>query len=134
MAWGVVPTSDLDAIHAETAESLAGRWTSQIVELAAGEMAYEQILAQSLFTPSCGCGSLPEDYAAKVLDLLKGFCRIIREQRVTGDCHPSPVTLHGTGGAGWQRKQLIWVPSFNFSLLDAIWGPVRKVRAVRSRE
>ncbi|MGA2401916.1 MAG: hypothetical protein ABSG91_09435 [Syntrophobacteraceae bacterium] len=81
MAWGIVPTSDLDAIRAETPESLAGRWTSQVRELAAGEIAYEQILAQSLFTPSCGCGSLPEDYAARVLDLLKGFCRIMRQQR-----------------------------------------------------
>ena len=49
-------------------------------ELAAGEMAIEQIIAHSLFTPSCGCGSLPEDSAARVLDLLKGFCHLIRKE------------------------------------------------------
>ncbi len=79
IAWGVVPTSDLDAIQAETPEGLAGRWTGQIRELAAGEMELEEVIAHSLFTPSCGCGSLPEDYAARVLDLLKGFCRIIQQ-------------------------------------------------------
>ncbi len=80
MAWGVVPTSDMEVINAQTPESLAGRWTSQMRELAAGEMALEQILAHSLFTPSCGCGCLPENSAARVLDLLQGFNRIIRQQ------------------------------------------------------
>jgi hypothetical protein len=80
IAWGVVPTSDLEVISAQTPESLAARWTSQMRELSAGEMTLEQILAHSLFTPSCGCGSLPEDVAAKVLDLLKGFSRIVRPQ------------------------------------------------------
>ena len=61
IAWGVVPTVDLDAIRAATPESLAGRWTGQVRELAAGEMEVEQIIARSLFTPSCGCGSLPEE-------------------------------------------------------------------------
>ena len=80
IAWGVVPTSDPEVIKAETPESLAGRWTSQMREFAAGEMALEQILAHSLFTPSCGCGSLPEDSTARVLDLLQGFGRIIRQE------------------------------------------------------
>ncbi len=79
IAWGIVPTSDLDAIQAETPEGLARRWTGQIRELAAGEMEIEEVIAHSLFTPSCGCGSLPEDYAVRVLDLLKGFCRIMRQ-------------------------------------------------------
>lgn len=79
IAWGVVPTADLDAIQAETPEGLARRWTGQIRELAAGEMEIEEVIAHSFFTPSCGCGSLPEDYAARVLDLLKGFCRTIQQ-------------------------------------------------------
>jgi hypothetical protein len=79
MAWGVVPTSDPDAIWAETPESLAARWTGQVRELAAGDMGFEKILAHSLFTPSCGCGSLTEDCAVRVLDLLKGFCAIMRQ-------------------------------------------------------
>jgi hypothetical protein len=79
IAWGIVPTSDLNAIQAETPEGLAGRWTGQIRELAAGQMEMEEVIVHSFFTPSCGCGSLPEDYAARVLDLLKKFCRIMRQ-------------------------------------------------------
>ncbi len=77
MAWGVVPTLDLDAIRAENAESLAQRWKKQVLDLAAGEMPLEEVLLHSIFTPSCGCGSLPEEDTAKVLQLLEGFCRII---------------------------------------------------------
>ena len=76
MAWGVVPTSDLDVITAETPDSLAKRWKEQVLDLAAGQMSLEEILAHSLFTPSCGCGSMPEDSTARVLELLEGFCRI----------------------------------------------------------
>jgi len=82
IAWGIVPTSDPEVIRTETPESLAERWTSQMRELAAGEIAIEQIIAHSLFTPSCGCGSLPEDSTARVLDLLQGFSRIIRQERL----------------------------------------------------
>ncbi len=80
MAWGVIPTSDPDAIGAETAESLAARWTGQVGELAAGKMSLREVVAHSLFTPSCGCGSLSEDHAARVLELLREFCRIIRKE------------------------------------------------------
>jgi hypothetical protein len=79
IAWGVVPTSDFDAIRAETPESLARRWTGQIRELAAGEMQMDEVIVHSLFTPGCGCGSLPEAHTALVLDLLKRFCRIMRQ-------------------------------------------------------
>lgn len=78
IAWGVVPTLDLDALRAETPESLARMWTGQVRALAAGRVETKEIIAQSLFTPSCGCGSLSEESAALALDLLKGFCRIVR--------------------------------------------------------
>lgn len=77
IAWGIVPTSDLEAISTETAESLADRWTGQVREFVSGEMSVEDVLRQSIFTPSCGCGSLPEEATNKVLELLTGFSRII---------------------------------------------------------
>lgn len=77
IAWGVVPTSDPDAIGAETSESLAARWTSQVGGLAAGKM--REVTAHSLFTPSCGCGSLSEENTARVFELLRGFCGIIHK-------------------------------------------------------
>jgi hypothetical protein len=76
-AWGTVPTSDPQAIRAETPESLAGRWRGQVEEFVAGQMEIEEVIAQSIFTPSCGCGSLTEEDTQKVLDLLGGFWRII---------------------------------------------------------
>ena len=78
VAWGIVPTLDLDALATETVQSLATRWTDQVREFASGDMTLEQVLRHSIFTPSCGCASLPEDAAVRVLQLLSGFCRIIR--------------------------------------------------------
>jgi len=80
VAWGVIPTSDLETIRLETPETLADRWIGQMRELAGNEIGIEEVIVHSLFTPSCGCGSLPENYAARVLDLLDGFCRIVRRK------------------------------------------------------
>ena len=80
IAWGVVPTSDPEVIEAETAESLAKRWTEQVAQFAAGGPGRREIIEHSLFTPSCGCGSLSEKNAERVLELLRGFCRIIGEK------------------------------------------------------
>jgi len=44
-------------------------------------MTMEEVIAHSLFTPSCGCGSLPADCAAQVFNLLKGFCSIVRKEK-----------------------------------------------------
>lgn len=79
MAWGVVPTLDAEAIQAETAESLAGRWIAQAEELVQNDVGLEKILAHSLFTPGCGCGSLTEECSARVFELLKGFCGIVKK-------------------------------------------------------
>ena len=78
MAWGVVPTSEPEAIRAATPESLGRRWIAQAKGLVQGGIGFDTILAHSLFTPACGCGSLTEDCAARVLDLLRGFCGIMR--------------------------------------------------------
>lgn len=77
IAWGIVPT-DSEAISSETVESLADRWTSQVREFASDEMSVGEILLQSIFTPSCGCGSLSEDDTNRVIELLSGFNRLIR--------------------------------------------------------
>ena len=81
MAWGVVPTSDAETIRAQTPRGLAAKWIAQAGELAGFGMEFERILASSLFTPGCGCGSLTDDSTARVLDLLGGFCGIIGSGR-----------------------------------------------------
>ncbi len=79
IAWGIVPTLDQEAISTQTPESLAGMWKEQVSRLASDEMPVEKILSQSIFTPSCGCGSLPESTTERVLALLEGFCRLVND-------------------------------------------------------
>ncbi len=67
IAWGMTPTADVATIEQETARSLADRWFDQVRELCSSHISIERILAQSLFTPSCGCGSLPEKSAERVV-------------------------------------------------------------------
>jgi len=78
MGWGVVPTLDSEAIKIETPETLAERWIAQAKELVQKDLGLGKLLAHSLFTPGCGCGSLTEDLTARVLDLLKEFCAIVK--------------------------------------------------------
>jgi methionine synthase II (cobalamin-independent) len=68
IAWGIVPTDDPASVMGESTSSLVDRWFENIKDLVTSEYSVERILTQSLFTPSCGCGSLPEDIAERVLD------------------------------------------------------------------
>lgn len=78
VAWGMVPTLDRTAIAEETPESLAGRWRTSIQSLVDSETTLSTILSQSLFTPSCGCGSLPGHLADRVLSLTHQLSAIMR--------------------------------------------------------
>ena len=77
LAWGIVPTVGLDVIAGETPEKLAAKWADNVRGLATSEMPAERIISQSLLTPSCGCGSLPEATAERVLDLISGLSQIV---------------------------------------------------------
>lgn len=77
VAWGVVPTSDPALIELETPETLADRWLQHIQSLVDSETTVDRILSQSLFTPSCGCGSLTEALAERVLYLTRETARIL---------------------------------------------------------
>ncbi len=78
VAWGLVPTGDPELLAKETAETLVERWLNQIPALTTPELTREKILSQSLFTPSCGCGSLPEPAAEKVVQLTREVGRIMQ--------------------------------------------------------
>jgi hypothetical protein len=69
IAWGMVPTGDAAAALRESPQSLADRWFDQVQALVSRHLPLERILAQSLFTPSCGCGSLAEGTAETVVRL-----------------------------------------------------------------
>ncbi len=69
IAWGVVPTSA--AIREQTAAALAERFAGLFENLSAKTgLDKRLILDQSLITPSCGTGSMPEGDAEMVFDVL----------------------------------------------------------------
>jgi hypothetical protein len=79
IAWGMVPTDSADLIYRETAESLAKRWFEQIRMLATAELPVQSILSKSLFTPSCGCGSLTEEAAERVVRLTRRLSELMQD-------------------------------------------------------
>jgi hypothetical protein len=78
IAWGIVPTGDPDTIQRESAATLADRWMKSIPELCAAEIDLPAILSRSLFTPSCGCGSLPEPTAERVVQITAEVSRLMK--------------------------------------------------------
>ncbi len=77
LAWGIVPTSA--AVREQTAESLTQKMEGLLQELSR-KVGLDQktILAQSMITPSCGTGSLPEPDAEKVFALIGQVSRLFR--------------------------------------------------------
>lgn len=79
IAWGIVPTGDIEAVEKESGESLFRLWTEEVTRLAkAAGVSQEKILDQSLITPSCGTGSLPLAAAEKVVRITKELSDKIR--------------------------------------------------------
>lgn len=75
LAFGIVPTSNREAIKNETVESLFEMWKNQVDQLS---IPYETIKEQSLITPSCGMGLLTIEETMKVLGLTRGLSDRIR--------------------------------------------------------
>ena len=78
IAWGIIPTADPQIINEESAQSLADRWLSLVPELFTDQSDLEKILSCSLFTPSCGCASLPREVAERVLLLTRELGQIMQ--------------------------------------------------------
>ncbi len=81
VAWGIVPTGNIDAVEKESVESLAELWENEVDQLAGIGIERSRILDQSLITPSCGTGSLPLPVAEKVLQMNKALSDQIRRKR-----------------------------------------------------
>lgn len=80
LAWGIVPTSDHEAIDRESSDSLVSLWEKQAAELVRPGRDLAAILRQTLITPSCGTGSLPPAAARKVLDLTRDVSQTLRSK------------------------------------------------------
>jgi len=80
IAWGIVPTLEVDKLENETTESLINRWKEKAAQLEKLGMDSNQLISQSLITPSCGSGSLSAELAIKVLRLTREVSQQIRSK------------------------------------------------------
>jgi methionine synthase II (cobalamin-independent) len=80
IAWGIVPASDQSL--EETVDGLVERFHEALELLANKGLHIDDLLAASLITPSCGCGSLSENTAERVLALTGQVSAALRERYV----------------------------------------------------
>ncbi len=80
LAWGIVPTLNVEQLEKESVPSLLGQWDEQVKQLESLGIDAQQLTAQSLITPSCGTGSLSLDLAEKVLRLTRDISQEIRNR------------------------------------------------------
>jgi methionine synthase II (cobalamin-independent) len=79
IAWGMVPTLNPDELEKATTESLVQQWQQKAAQIAKLGIDPDQLIAQSLITPSCGAGSLSVEQAIKVLKLTQEVSEQIRQ-------------------------------------------------------
>jgi methionine synthase II (cobalamin-independent) len=80
VAWGIVPTLKADELENETTESLVDQWKQKAAQVEKLGIDSEQLIFQSLVTPSCGAGSLSSGLAIKALRLTKEVSEEIRRK------------------------------------------------------
>ena len=79
LASGIVPTT-AELIERETTENLVDRWIGQLEELEELGVPKEQVVKQTLITPSCGTGTVTEQQASRVLEMTRDVSAVIRER------------------------------------------------------
>lgn len=79
IAWGMVPTLNVDELENATTESLVDQWKQKAAQVEKLGIDSEKLLSQSLITPSCGAGSLSIDLAIKVLKLTREVSQQLRQ-------------------------------------------------------
>ena len=76
IAWGIVPT--LDDPFGESVQSLQKRLGGLLKELFPTRQARERAIRQSMLTPACGTGLLPEEKALRIYRLTAELSRRMR--------------------------------------------------------
>jgi methionine synthase II (cobalamin-independent) len=79
IAWGMVPTLKPDELEQATTASLVDQWKQKAAQIQKLGIDSDQLIAQSLITPSCGAGSLSVEQAVKVLKLTREVSEQIRQ-------------------------------------------------------
>ena len=81
LAWGIVPTLNVEKLERETVTSLLSQWDEQVNRFESLGIDVQKLSAQSLITPSCGAGSLSNDLARKVFQLTRDVSHEIRDRQ-----------------------------------------------------
>ncbi|MGI9537487.1 MAG: hypothetical protein ACR2PB_10470 [Desulfocapsaceae bacterium] len=77
LASGIIPTT-AELIEGETTENLVDRWIGQLEQLEELGIPREQVVKQTLITPSCGTGTVTEQQARWVLEMTRDVSAAIR--------------------------------------------------------
>lgn len=68
IAWGIVPTDDPQKIEKEDGDTLSRKLLNLLGEYFYGDE-IRDLIARSMITPSCGCGTLSEDLSERVVKM-----------------------------------------------------------------
>ncbi|MBW1649094.1 MAG: hypothetical protein JRJ44_00185 [Deltaproteobacteria bacterium] len=79
LAWGIIPTGNIEDIEKETSASLASAFKDKIAQIEKMGIEKNILLAQSYITPSCGTGNMSLKHAEKVLKMTKEVSEITRK-------------------------------------------------------
>jgi methionine synthase II (cobalamin-independent) len=78
LAWGLVPTLDVDALNSATDEQLWQDWVDKSRRVADLGIGLETVYRQALITPSCGCGSLTPELSRRAMKLTRNLSQRVR--------------------------------------------------------
>jgi hypothetical protein len=78
LAWGLVPTLDMDKIEAASVDSLWQDWQTKSQAICDLGLSRDTLVRQSIISPSCGTGPLPPALSLKVISLTQALSRRVR--------------------------------------------------------
>ena len=83
IAWGVIPTMDIDALEAATIESSVKTYEHAISYLVNKGIDKNLIYEASIITPACGAGILTIEQAQKAMKLTGELGKVLRDKYYT---------------------------------------------------
>jgi len=80
IAWGIIPTMDVDSLELTTVESSVQKYEEAITYLTNKNINKDLILESTIITPACGAGSLNKQQAEKAMELTAGLADALQEK------------------------------------------------------
>ena len=80
LAWGIVPTLNVEALERETVATLFAKYREQVRQLERAGFDTQRLFRQTLISTSCGAGSLSREQAARVLEMTNRLSELVRQE------------------------------------------------------